>query len=164
MGGNRCSRRRWLINFSTVWLLTGIWHGANWTFIFWGLYYLILLLIEKSFIKTEKDNLLTRGYTFFLIMIGWIFFRANSLRESFLYIKNLFYGTIIDGYFIDLIKNGYLLIVFISFVVVITPVRKLVYNKQSSSIISLVCYFTLFLISLVLCVKATYNPFIYFNF
>ena len=99
LGGSRVkSKRRLVFNLFVVWLLTGIWHGANWTFILWGLMYFVLIALEKL---TGLDKILTKNrvlsalghcYTLFFVMMGWALFRAPSVSEASQYITHLFMG------------------------------------------------------------------------
>lgn len=82
LGGNRCSRRRMLFNIFVVWILTGFWHGAEWNFIIWGLYYFVILMLEKSFLLKCLEKLpkaVQHIYALFLINLGWVIFANDSL-------------------------------------------------------------------------------------
>lgn len=83
LGGNRCSPARHICNLLVVWTLTGFWHGANWTFMAWGLYFGILLILEKKFLSRLIERLpmiLRHVYALFFIIIGWVFFRSDSMN------------------------------------------------------------------------------------
>lgn len=93
LGGNRVSAPKHIRNLLIVWTLTGLWHGAAWNFILWGLYYGIILVFEKYFLSDVLDRIptaLRRVYTLFLVMIGWMLFAANSLGEALAYIGTMF--------------------------------------------------------------------------
>lgn len=93
LGGSRCSTIKAYRNLIVVFLLTGFWHGASWNFVVWGLYYAFFLVIEKAFLGRLLQKLpwlLQRIYTLFIVFIGWIFFRAESLGQALSYIKGLF--------------------------------------------------------------------------
>ena len=93
LGGNRCSKARWIFNILVVWFLTGFWHGASWNFIIWGMYYAILLLIEKLFLSKFLEKLpkvIRFIYTFLLVNIGWLIFRIEDLSI----LKNVFINII----------------------------------------------------------------------
>ena len=85
LGGNRKGRGRQLINILIVWMLTGFWHGAAWNFILWGLYFAVLLTVEKLWLlkRLEKSLLLSRIYTLFLVMISFVIFNGESLGQVF---------------------------------------------------------------------------------
>lgn len=76
LGGNRVPKSRWVLNLFIVWALTGIWHGANWTFLTWGLFYFVLLLVERLTGFAEKLSVLSHLYALAAIMIGWVIFRS----------------------------------------------------------------------------------------
>ena len=83
MGGNRVRPLRWAVNILTVWMLTGLWHGAAWNFVFWGLLFGILLLIEKKIPLTEKlPNVLRHGYVLLVVCISFVLFSAEDLRQA----------------------------------------------------------------------------------
>ena len=85
LGGNRCSRRRQVLNLLAVWLLTGLWHGAAWTFVLWGLYYAALLMGEKFLWGRALEKLpgpVRHGYALVLITVGWVLFRAADLAQT----------------------------------------------------------------------------------
>lgn len=82
LGGNRVSKLRWIGNLFVVWALTGIWHGANWTFLCWGLFYFVLLLVEKLTHFPEKLGPLAHAYALLAIMCGWTLFRAKDLASA----------------------------------------------------------------------------------
>ena len=87
IGGNRCGRGRQLFNIFVVWALTGIWHGANWTFLLWGLYYAVFLMFEKLFFlrALEKSRVFGHIYTIIIVMFGWVIFRAPGLKAGLLW-------------------------------------------------------------------------------
>ena len=81
---------RWILNMLAVWLLTGIWHGANWTFLVWGLFYFCLLMLEKETGFTKKLKGFSHVYTLVMVMIAWVIFRADNMEMAAEYIGNLF--------------------------------------------------------------------------
>ena len=88
LGGNRVNKFKWIRNIILVWLLTGLWHGAAWNFIIWGIYYGLLLLFEKLFLNkllNKLPSIINWLYTFIIVMIGWMIFRSNSLNELLLF-------------------------------------------------------------------------------
>ncbi len=169
LGGNKVSERRWVINLFIVWMLTGIWHGANWTFLFWGIFYFIMLLIEKKTNLAEKLGVFRRIYTLLVVMIAWVFFRANSLSDAINYIGKMFgigVTSFVDYYGIYFINNGWKVIL-ISMILA-TPIYPKIAEKLKSTSygesIESVWVMVLFLLSLLICISSTYDPFIYFNF
>ena len=83
LGGNRVSILKFIRNIFVVWFLTGFWHGASWNFIIWGLYFGVILLIEKFFLKKylDKTKVLKYIYTSFIVVIGFLIFNSNSVDE-----------------------------------------------------------------------------------
>ena len=94
LGGNRCSVLRHICNMLVVWLITGVWHGADWTFIIWGLIYFILLVAEKyiPILKKIGTGIIGHIYTLFFVNLLWVLFRANNLSSAFRYIAGMFGG------------------------------------------------------------------------
>lgn len=90
LGGNRCSLRRNTLNLFVVWLLTGIWHGANWTFILWGLIYFLLQLFEKRILKNRTLGIWGHAYTLFFVILCWVIFRSESIPKACSYIGVMF--------------------------------------------------------------------------
>jgi D-alanyl-lipoteichoic acid acyltransferase DltB (MBOAT superfamily) len=93
LGGNRVSKSRHILNIAVVWLFTGIWHGANWTFIIWGMLYCVFLLLEKytklkSFVESHK--LIGHIYTMLVVVLLWVIFRAGSAADAIRFIGNMF--------------------------------------------------------------------------
>lgn len=175
LGGSRVSKKsRVYFNLFVVWLLTGIWHGANWTFVFWGLLQLIVLVIEKSsnLIKKENKNLFENVfghiYTMLVVMTGWVFFNSDSLGSGFKYLGSMFgIGSVSptpDE--ITLIKENILLL--IVSVICCLPIynfaEKNFKDKKLYKFIKALGLFLIFALSVVYIVKGSYNPFIYFNF
>lgn len=177
LGGSRTTKWKHARNIFVVWLLTGIWHGANWTFIAWGLYYGILLMLEKftGFGKfLEYSKIVGHLYTVFIVLFGWILFRADSLSSAFIYMQSMFglndniaLGSLASLY---IKENVILMIIGILACFPITFYLKGLFKGENvwvntvNHIIGMVILSTLFMISVSYLVKGAYNPFIYFNF
>ena len=93
LGGSRRGYKRTILNLFVVWALTGLWHGANWTFVMWGLIYFALLVFEKYFKQIRRKSIedilpraVSRIYTIFFVVIAWIFFRSESVGAAFDYL------------------------------------------------------------------------------
>lgn len=173
LGGSRVKKYRQIINLFVVWFLTGIWHGANFTFIFWGLMYFILLVMEKlTGWHKAKGSLLTIVkwlYTMLFVILGWVLFRAETVADALHYLCRMFGlggGPIVDGMFTGYLKQN--LVLLIVGIVLCTPVIPLLKRKLGSTLIwdilSVVGLISLFLLSVASLVSSSYNPFIYFNF
>ena len=164
-------------NTFVVWLLTGIWHGAEWTFILWGLCNFVFIIMERLFRFEESKipNGIKHVYTMFVIIIGWVLFRAENLYFARDYIANMFgvnYNSFINDTTVMLIKEYWIFLV--AGVLLSTPVAKR-FNKlcvegrmkvvnKCMVIVYPIVLMLLFIICLSYLVIGSYNPFIYFNF
>ncbi len=168
LGGNRVKKSRWIFNLFAVWLLTGIWHGANWTFVLWGMIYFVALLIEKLSGFSTKTGIFSRIYTFLIVVIAWVFFRASSISAGITYVAHMFgIGTsgFIDGGFVTYVKGTFFVLV--AAIIGSTPFVKNVFKlakKHGFGWIENIWIFVIFALCVCRAVGATYNPFIYFNF
>ena len=173
LGGNRCSKRRNILNLLIVWTLTGLWHGANLTFLVWGLMYFVLLVIEKTTGIIHKSGRLISVfkwlYTIVCVMLGWIIFRSDSLHAAFLYLKSVFGlngNAFADGLFTGWFTQSLILLLIGGFFC--TPAVMILSEKRKGSIIFKTLKMTvlaiLFVLSVAGLVSNSYNPFIYFNF
>lgn len=168
LGGNRVTKRRLIFNILVVWSLTGLWHGASINFLLWGLYFGVLLLLEKFYLKTilEKlPKLIQHIYLLLIVIFGWVLFRSTSFTEITDIVKsmlglnglgnlNLFVYT---GAFS--IKN---IIIFILAILLSTPIFKKIFDNDSV-ILSLILLVIL-VISILSIASGSYNPFIYYRF
>lgn len=176
LGGNRVKKSRLILNLFIVWLLTGIWHGANWTFVIWGLIYFILLVIEKI-TNLHKNQRFTGSighiYTLFFVIIGWVFFRANDVQSALIYLGKMFgIGAtgLTDIAFVEYLKQAWF--VLIVSMLASFPILKVIQNfmekkKANKTVISIVQSIGLcviFVLAISICVSSTYSPFIYFSF
>ncbi len=160
LGGNRVSKYKFIRNVLIVWMLTGLWHGDSWNFILWGLYYGIILLIEKFFIK--KDHKWYRVVTLIIVLIGWLIFRQTNFNDLLMSLKALFGGYGL-GDINTLLNSGifsvrYILAIIFGIILSFNVIK--VKNEKVSDILLLI----LFIISIISLVVSSYNPFIYFRF
>ena len=170
LGGNRRGLPRQLCNILVVWALTGLWHGANWTFLLWGLYYALFLLLEKVFLLKylNKTHVLGHVYALLVAAFGWMIFQLNTLKEVAHYWKAMLgFGGVGFVNSTDLyMARSYLVILVIS-IIAATPLAKTVYNRVSprvQSVLTPVMLLLVLIISTAYLVDATYNPFLYFRF
>jgi alginate O-acetyltransferase complex protein AlgI len=166
-----------LRNLFVVWLITGLWHGAEWTFILWGLWYFVFLVFERTIglEKTKIPSLIKRIYLLLVVSIGWLFFRATNFHEAMVYLGNLL-GLNDNGFYSDLavylIKENWLFLIL--GIIFCAPVardlgRMVEENRvgvwrYAFSLAYPVLLVALYLICLAYLVKGNYQPFIYFNF
>ena len=158
MGGNRVSHSRTLANLFTVWLLTGIWHGANWTFILWGLVYFALLVIERETGKTPGHVL-----TMLAVILAWVIFRGNTVTGGLRYIASMFGlngNAFWDGGFVFCLKGSWPVILAACVGAFPAAGRFL----RSRKVLEAVFLCAVLTVSVAAAVSDTYNPFIYFNF
>lgn len=173
LGGNRVSKLKLVRNIFIVWGLTGLWHGANWNFILWGIYYATLLVIEKLALKKwieELPKFIRYIYTLFFVLIGWVIFRAESLSQIYMVLKNMFIynpSNIVE-YVLDSWNFKIGLLFIIPAIILSTPIisKKIKenINKTSVYILNNVIVCMIFALSVIQLLIQTYNPFIYFNF
>ena len=169
LGGNRVSAVRHIFNLGVIWFLTGLWHGANWTFILWGVIYFVVQVIEKYVKFPKKLSFLGHIYTLLVVMACWVLFRAQSITDAGVYLSNMF-GlsdvSLIDDNAIFHIKNVWVYVV--AGAVFSTPVAKIIDEKlKDSKLYSVVAAFVmvvLFIITIAQVISSSYDPFIYFNF
>ncbi|MDK2802909.1 MAG: MBOAT family protein [Oscillospiraceae bacterium] len=174
LGGNRRGLARTILNLIIVWFLTGFWHGANWNFIIWGVYFGIIIIIEKLFLGKVLEKIPSFFqilYTFFLVVIGWVIFEFIDLNNLFIYIKSMF--GLNNGGFIDS-GSVYLLVsylfVFIVCIIFSTPYLKNYIYKLCKTELEIIDHFRVIFIVLGLIlstaylIDASYNPFLYFRF
>lgn len=171
LGGSRVNKARLVRNLFIVWMLTGVWHGANWTFILWGFMYFVLLTLEKLTGLNRKDNckFLRWIYTILFVMLGWVFFRSDSIGAALSYVGSMFGASstsVTDGLFFNELKSiQFLLPLGILFSTPIIPyLKKKIKTNKLTDIIVILLLIGLFMLSLANLVGSSYNPFIYFNF
>ena len=169
LGGNRCSRRRWLWNLFVVWALTGIWHGANWTFLCWGLWYFLLLIFEKQTGFAEKIGRFSHVYALLAIIFGWVIFRSANIGQAVSYIGMMLgIGSTgaIDSGFMYYLSGSW--VVFVYAVLLSVPVAPWVIRKISrfswGRNVESLAGAAIFVLAVLKCISSSYNPFIYFNF
>jgi len=171
LGGNRRGKLKTYRNLILVFLATGIWHGANWTFIFWGLWHGAFLLLEKhfGFAFTPKHAILKHFYALLVVVLGWVFFRVESLQEAFAYIKVMFGITqnSVIPFGVDYYLANKLIICLLFCALFSIPVKlPNCINKYKISL-NIICNLSLLGLLFLSCMYiagATYNPFIYFRF
>jgi alginate O-acetyltransferase complex protein AlgI len=179
LGGNRKGLRRQVINIMIVWMLTGLWHGANWNFVLWGVYYGVLLMIEKLFLLKLLDKApgwLSHIYSLFLVVIGWTIFAQTDMGQLLNYLKVMFgVGAAggVDSDFLYFLRCNAVLIVLlivcsIDHRVWIAKLRKNpgllgknIYNLGAARIVLMII---MLLVSFAFLVGDSYNPFLYFRF
>lgn len=174
LGGNREGELKQYRNLIIVWLLTGLWHGASWNFVFWGMYYGLFIIIEKMFLLKwfeNKPKITKHIYTLLIVIIGWVFFEFENMPMAITYIKTMFgLGKVpfIDSSTIYYLYTNILLFIILG--ICSTPIvesgfRRLKTNggKWNKILIPIIYMFLIFLSTAYL-VNESYNPFLYFRF
>lgn len=175
LGGNRVSTLKHIRNIFIVWFLTGFWHGAAWNFIVWGLYFGVILIIEKYFLSDflKKHKIFSHIYTLILVIISFVIFNANSLTEVIHFMKNMFGLNnlpFINNETIYYLKS-YLIIIIIS-IIASTPLFKNICIKLNEKekmskvidILEIVFIFIILLLVTAFLIDSSFNPFLYFRF
>jgi alginate O-acetyltransferase complex protein AlgI len=171
LGGNRVTKLKWIRNIFIVWFLTGFWHGAAWNFIIWGLYFAVLLVLEKKIWGKylEKTKVFKYIYTIFFVIISFTIFNSNSLNEVIFSLKNMFFLNNIEFINAETIYHvrNYVVILLIG-VIASTPLMKTIFDKIKSnklvSILEVTCVFILLIVITAFLIDSSFNPFLYFRF
>lgn len=171
LGGNRCGLKRQFFNILVVWALTGFWHGANWTFLMWGLYYAVFLMLEKAFLLKwlqKIPRVIRHIYALLVAVCGWVLFQLDSLTQVGAYYKAMFGGAegglwrSSDLYYL----SGFAVMLVIG-IVACTPLGKKLYDKlpeKAAVWVAPVLIALVLIVGTAYLVDATYNPFLYFRF
>ena len=172
LGGSRCSKAKTIRNLLIVWFLTGMWHGASWNFILWGVYYGVILILEKfvfaSVIK-KLPTLITRTVTLFAVVIGWVIFEITSpaVELSFIGAMFGFGGQAFDSFTLNALHNyafTFIVAVIIASGLPLRLWKKAAAKFKSADAVSMVAEFAGAALCIAYLVDAAYNPFLYFNF
>ena len=172
LGGNRCGKARQLLNIAIVWFLTGLWHGASWNFVLWGVYYAILLLLEKTFLLGWLDRLpkfIGHLYTIFCFTMGWVLFAITDFNRLGQFVGHLFSGAFwstTTGY---LLRSNAVLLILALIGSTTLPVRLWRWAEErisypAAQIARTVGVTAILLLSVAFLVGDSYNPFLYFRF
>ncbi len=176
LGGSRCSKGLQIRNLLVVWCLTGFWHGDSWNFALWGIFFGVILILEKMVygkFLAKMPKIVGRLYTIFLVTVGWAFFSIEDFSHMTSYIGKMFVNSnIVDSGFLYYLMP-YLPIILIG-IIFATPIFPKLREKVAAiknpaakstlSICAIATYSALFVLSVALLVGNAYNPFLYFNF
>jgi len=177
LGGNRVSNNRWLFNMLVVWAITGLWHGADWTFILWGMYFGLILTIEKFFIGKYLAKLpgIKNIYSLFFIIIGWVIFRADSVAHAGEILRAMFGGYGAGGADMPLAmvlqqsEAGTIFFIALAAAIIASmPASRIIKEKlrryKYGALAMDICILLVFGVCAMELVIGSYNPFIYFDF
>lgn len=164
LGGNRVGRARHIFNIFVVWFLTGFWHGADYNFILWGMYFFVVLILEKYFflkILEKAPKFISRIYTLIIIMFSWVLFTSTDLKDIGTFFTSLGSKPFFSGEVTSfLLQYGILFVIGILFS---TPKPKEMFEKQKEAV-QIVVLTIVFILSIAALVAGNYNPFLYFRF
>lgn len=177
LGGSRCSTVKYIRNMAVVWFLTGMWHGASWNYILWGIYYLVFLLLERFVIKDRIPGVLKYVYTLLVVFFGWVIFKFENLGELGTAFAGLF-GIGTNGFIGMDVSTLFLSNIFLlAFsVIACTPLGKMIrqsllrYGSSNKvaftvfNITELIVPPLLLILSVLALIGNSYNPFLYFQF
>jgi alginate O-acetyltransferase complex protein AlgI len=173
LGGNRVSRARWVGNILIVWFLTGIWHGPSWSFALWGLYFGLLLMMEKAFLRKVLEGLpgvFGHAYTLLALTIGWLIFETRSVSGIVAYLGQMAGMTGIEGWNSEALyalrSNGILLLIA---AIGCTPLfrnahRRIATKAWVRTAVMPVYHVVVLTLSIAYVVDASFSPFLYFRF
>ena len=170
MGGNRVSKGRWVFNILVVWMLTGLWHGAAWNFVLWGLLYAVFLLLEKWVPALQKlPDILRRGYVLLVVVLGFVLFNAADLSQAMSDIAGMFglggVPLVTQQTLYYLRSYGVLLIAaFIGSTPLIRDLANRVSEKPIAAVLEPILLIGLLLVCSAYLVDGSFNPFLYFRF
>lgn len=171
LGGNRKGKGRQCLNIFIVWALTGLWHGASWNFLLWGVYFGVLLTAEKFFtlkLLSKIPSVFSHIYTMFFVIIGWVIFDFSSVKDILNYIAGMF-GLATAGTNKDLLSFmvSYLPVLCIAVFASLPVIRKIYFRLRKIKLFPLIEACAVVVI-LTLCtaslIRSGYNPFLYFRF
>ncbi|MCY6958122.1 MBOAT family O-acyltransferase [Clostridium brassicae] len=174
LGGNKKGSLKQYRNLFIVWFLTGLWHGSNWSFIFWGLYFGVLVTIEKIFLLkwlNKAPKFISRIYTMIIVIVGWAIFDIENMRKCGNFIKTMFglnRNVLLDKQSLYYLSSN--IILFIILVICSTPMpKKIIYSMRkrfkftNTIVVSMINILLVFTATAYL-VNESYNPFLYFRF
>lgn len=174
LGGNRKGLPRQIFNLFVVWALTGLWHGAGWNFVVWGLYFFMLLTLEKLFLLKVLQKLprvISALYTLLMVLISWVIFACDSMGQAVNYLCALFgangWSDAVSLYYV----REHFLIIAIGALLSVSAVRRLcgrllgkVGNETLHFGLKAVFAAAVYAVSLIMVINSSYNPFLYFRF
>ena len=176
LGGNRVPMGRWFFNILTVWFLTGFWHGADWTFIIWGLYFALFLLLEKFFLDkffSKIPSFFSHVYVIFVILVSFVIFHGEGLPGAISDLGNMFGAGGLPFYTAE---TGYYLssyaVLLVAGIIGATPIVKWVVLKMKRmngpgriiNVLEPIVHVALLLIVTAYFVDGSFSPFLYFRF
>ena len=170
LGGNRVSMLRWILNIAIVWFTTGLWHGAAWNFVLWGVYFGVLLVLEKLFLGKVLSFLKGANHiiVIFLIMISWVIFNSHSIDQIMIFIQRMIFIQPYDMNTLIELNFGNYWPYYVLGLIFSAPIVPWLDSKLKTStiynFIKKLIVLALFVLCIIFLIDSSYNPFIYFKF
>ncbi len=170
LGGNRVSMLRWILNIAIVWFTTGLWHGAAWNFVLWGVYFGVLLVLEKLFLGRVLSFLkgVNHIIVIFLIMISWVIFNSHSIDQIMIFIQRMIFIQPYDMNTLIELNFGNYWPYYVLGLIFSAPIVPWLDSKLKTStiynFIKKLIVLALFVLCIIFLIDSSYNPFIYFKF
>ncbi|MEJ8545573.1 MBOAT family O-acyltransferase [Brevibacillus borstelensis] len=174
LGGNREGTAKQLRNLFVVWMLTGLWHGANWNFILWGLYFGLFLALEKWFLLEwlkRRAHIVAHLYTLLIVIVGWVFFEFENLSSAWAFIGTMFglgAHPLVDNQALYDLSTHFALLIALAMCSTPLPEKAFSLLRErwniTGAFIGTAVYSSLLFLSTAYLVNETYNPFLYFRF
>ena len=166
LGGNRVSKGRWVVNILVVWMLTGLWHGAAWNFVLWGLLFAAFLMLEKWLPVHKLPNALRHGYVLLVVVISFVIFNAESLAQAWGDISGMFGGQAVPLLTAESVYylKSYGLLLAVAAVGATPLIRNLAAQLEKVGFLRLAVAAALLLVCTAYLVDGSFNPFLYFRF
>ncbi len=163
LGGNRKGTARTYANLFIVWAITGFWHGADWNFIIWGIYFFVLLSLERAFLKDflESHRVFAHVYTLFFVNLSWVIFAITDLKELSVFLSRMF--SVHGGSDVLYYLGNYGLILAVA-IMLSTPLLRGAYNRIKDRAAGAFVSLALLIASVAYLADAGFNPFLYFRF
>ncbi len=173
LGGNRCSKPRMYFNLWFCFLLCGLWHGASWTFVLWGVYHGIFLVTDKMFalrIQEKLPRIFNVAVTFILVTIGWVIFRSGSFEQMSYYLTAMFNPGVLQGRFIFVANDSKfflalgLFLIFFPLTNTYSKLKRFYLKVTVSRKLEIIVASVFLFLSILRISTSTFNPFLYFRF
>ena len=168
LGGNRVSLLKWIRNIFVVWFLTGFWHGASWNFILWGLYFAVILVLEKKLYGKllNKTKVFKYIYTIVLVVISFVIFNCETIGDIKIFLSSMFGFSnlpLVNSETLYYIRS-YLVLLIIA-IIASTPLLKVIGNKlKKLEFLEPVIYIGIIILVTAYLIDSSFNPFLYFRF
>ncbi len=171
LGGSNCSTWKWIFNIGVVWFLSGLWHGASWNFVLWGLYFGVFLMLEK-FILCKESNRMRVGYVWIVVVISFVLFRFVDIREGISFIREMFRASNYTISYLEWYEYRNTAILVVIGILGATPIAANVVGRIRNQIkkpsvnfgMELIFQMGMLLVVTAFLIQSSVHPFLYFRF